>query len=97
MKGSVLPTWAVVAVWALIGVGICFAAARQRMQRREQRQSYNVGDILLLLLAGVAVAGVLLYLVVADSPVLNSRLGIFAIVLGGGGVLTYVFNRGRLS
>jgi hypothetical protein len=83
MMGPSLPTWAVVTVWTLIGVGICVAAARQRIQRPENRQPYNFRNILLLLLAGIAVAGVLLYLLVADSQVLKSRLGIYAIVLGG--------------
>jgi len=95
MRQSALPTWAVVAVWTAIGLGIGIAAARQRKQRRETRQPYSIKDTLLLVFAGALVAAMLLYLVLTESVLLNSRPAGLAIVIGVSAVLTYVLNRKR--
>jgi len=84
---------AVVAVWTVIGLGICFAALRHRHQRRWNRRPYTVKDTLLLISAATLVAATLLYLVFTDSVLLYSRVAIMTIVIGGGAVLTYLLNR----
>lgn len=89
------PLGAVVAVWTVIGVVICYAAITQRQQRLRNHLPYSLKDALLLILAAIVLAAVVIYLAFTESPVLNSRIAGMTIVIAAGAVLTYLLNRQR--
>ena len=89
--------WAVIAAVSYFAFRLLSSARAEERKRRELRQPHTMRDTALLLLAALAVVGVLLCTMFLKplNGLVNSRTGIAAIIVVVGGALTYVFNRRR--
>jgi threonine/homoserine/homoserine lactone efflux protein len=94
-----LPVWAVIAGCAYMLYMFLSSARAEERRRREEGQPHTKRDTALLLLTGLCVVGVILLAIFLKplNVLVNSRLGIAAIILVVGGGLTYIFNRKRTS
>jgi Na+/H+ antiporter NhaD/arsenite permease-like protein len=89
--------WALIAVVAYFAFRLTTSVRAEERRRREQGQPHTARDTALLLLSALFVVGLLLCAMFLKplNSLINSRAGIAAIILVGGGGLTYVFNRRR--
>ena len=89
------PNWVGILFWLGVLVMFVRGARAAERRRRVENQPHTTRDTALLWLAGTVVVGLLLCAMFFETlhPVIESRIGIFLIIVGVGGSLTYLFNR----